>query len=310
MSLRQRFHANPAARLVYRNFVAARQRIIRLQYGPILSATQGNAQLANAIHSGAPFGAGKIGSVELEGLNCYLADPTLKTMSADLRQKLYANVGVFPQTDATLQSFFKTFLASLNALDVAGVWYNVGERAVLKTHAPQAVYTEIRALEPYYHTHAWSHALQGKTVLLISPFTRSCASQYAQREKVWASKPNLLPEFTLNVLRAPLSPALVPPPYASWDETLTAMQAHIQKTPFDIALIGVGGYSLPLVAYCKSLGKQAIHMGGSTQVLFGVAGARWDKSTAIGQMMNTHWVAPSGDERPENVKLVERGCYW
>ena len=34
---------------------------------------------------------------------------------------------------------------------------------------------------------------------------------------------------------------------------------------------------MPLAAFIKSIGKKAVHLGGSTQILFGIKGERWDE---------------------------------
>ena len=44
----------------------------------------------------------------------------------------------------------------------------------------------------------------------------------------------------------------------------------MREIEFDVAIIGCGAYGLPLAVEAKRMGKQAIHMGGATQVLFGI----------------------------------------
>lgn len=50
------------------------------------------------------------------------------------------------------------------------------------------------------------------------------------------------------------------------------MQDEISKEDYDICLIGCGAYGFSLAAYVKRCGKQAIHMGGALQLLFGIKG--------------------------------------
>ena len=73
-----------------------------------------------------------------------------------------------------------------------------------------------------------------------------------------------------------------------------------------MALIGCGAYGFPLVAHCKSIGKQGIHIGGSLQLYFGIKGKRWDRFG----FYNEFWVSPEESERPVNLSKVEDGCYW
>jgi hypothetical protein len=79
---------------------------------------------------------------------------------------------------------------------------------------------------------------------------------------------------------------------------------------FDVAIIGCGAYGFPLAAHVKHLGKKAVHLGGATQVLFGIKGKRWLERDAVSQLINEHWVFPSEDETPAQFKNVEGGCYW
>ena len=88
------------------------------------------------------------------------------------------------------------------------------------------------------------------------------------------------------------------------------MRNQISKIEFDIAFIGTGASSLPLTAYCKSIEKTAIHLGGSLQVLFGIKGARWDDHLIGREFYNQNWIRPSTDETPTNYKNSENGCYW
>jgi hypothetical protein len=82
------------------------------------------------------------------------------------------------------------------------------------------------------------------------------------------------------------------------------MEAQTRK--FDVALIGAGAWSLPLAARLKQAGRVAIHLGGDTQLCFGIKGQRWE---GYG-IYNEHWVRPSAAETPKNFLLKENGCYW
>ena len=65
--------------------------------------------------------------------------------------------------------------------------------------------------------------------------------------------------------------------YETWFDALKQMESEIDKADFDVALIGCGAYGFPSAAYCKSIGKQGIHTGGSLQLYFGIKGKRWDR---------------------------------
>ena len=58
-----------------------------------------------------------------------------------------------------------------------------------------------------------------------------------------------------------------------------------------------------------------MHLGGATQLLFGIRGKRWEdenynKQYNYSALMNEYWVRPSEDEIPDGAKKVEGACYW
>ena len=70
---------------------------------------------------------------------------------------------------------------------------------------------------------------------------------------------------------------------------------------------------LETIEVVKRNGKKAIHMGGATQLLFGIRGQRWENYIEhfdYNQFMNDYWVRPSSEETPQQSKNVEGGCYW
>jgi hypothetical protein len=88
------------------------------------------------------------------------------------------------------------------------------------------------------------------------------------------------------------------------------MKDEVAAKQFDVAIIGCGAYGFPLAAHVKRLGKQAVHLGGATQILFGIRGNRWDKHPAISSLYNEHWVRPDVTEKPSGAEKVEGACYW
>ena len=71
------------------------------------------------------------------------------------------------------------------------------------------------------------------------------------------------------------------------------MKAEIDKNYFDIAIIGCGVYGFPLVAHGKRIGKKSIHLGGPTQMLFGIKGKRWLENPNFCHIINEHFVFPN-----------------
>jgi len=65
-----------------------------------------------------------------------------------------------------------------------------------------------------------------------------------------------------------------------------------------------------LRVHVKRRGKIGYHLGGATQLLFGIKGRRWDSHPVISKCYNEHWIRPLSEEIPEKAKLVEESCYW
>ena len=92
------------------------------------------------------------------------------------------------------------------------------------------------------------------------------------------------------------------------------MCKDIKELDFDIALLGCGGYGLPLCNYIKSnLNKSAIYVGGGLQLLFGVMGNRWENNEMWKQIIKENastFIKPSVEELCLNANTIEAGCYW
>ena len=179
----------------------------------------------------------------------------------------------------------------------------VGER-VFAQQLSSATKVSLDDLQPYHHADPWSEALAGKTVLVIHPFTKSIQAQYQKRSLLF-DDPRVLPDFELKTITAVQSIAYnTSSVYSTWFDALDHMCDQMTSTAFDVAIIGCGAYGFPLAAFAKRLGKQAIHLGGATQLLFGIKGKRW------GEIGNEHWTRPLTEEHPQGFDKVEGGCYW
>jgi hypothetical protein len=91
---------------------------------------------------------------------------------------------------------------------------------------------------------------------------------------------------------------------------LEDLKKQMDAKAYDVVLVGAGLYSLPLVAHAVRQGKKGIHLGGATQLLFGIRGSRWDRMPEFQRLFNDAWTRPSEEERPLQFQQVERGCYW
>ena len=91
---------------------------------------------------------------------------------------------------------------------------------------------------------------------------------------------------------------------------------EIDKTDYDVCIVGCGAYGFLLAAHCKRMGRKAVHLGGTTQLLFGIKGKRWENpdygfnGVSYQSFMTPQWVRPSTEETPAKSSDIEGGCYW
>src|SRR5262249_39981872 len=150
----------------------------------------------------------------------------------------------------------------------------------------------------------WSTALAGRTVLVIHPFEASVRRQYEKRELLFED-PRILPAFTLKTLKAVQSIGENPSDFETWFDALNWMCDRVREIEFDVALIGAGAYGLPLAAHVNRLGKKAVHLGGATQVMFGIRGKRWDQWPEYQKLYNQHWTRPLPEETPAAIRIYD-----
>jgi hypothetical protein len=276
----------------------------------ILGTAEGNALISQILKSGEPAAIGKLGAAEKLAIESFTKHKgRTERWDEFIKVALYRNAGVFPLNDEIFYRFCLEFIESLKSLDLVAVWYNPYESKIVNNFAANAQLVELYALEPYFHSDPWSRFLENKKVLVIHPFEESIKRQFLYRDKIWQDK-TCLPNFELDTIRSPLSDALVKSGFKDWFEALHHMKTKISEKEFDVAIVGAGAYSIPLVAHVKKKGKFAIHLGGTTQILFGIKGKRWDKYEVWSRFYNSYWHRPLEEETPPDASSIEGGCYW
>lgn len=174
---------------------------------------------------------------------------------------------------------------------------------------PDIMFGRLEDMEPYDYDKPWSMALSGKKVLVVHPFAKSIELQYAKRKLLWDNQ-NVLPDFELKTIKAIQTIAGEKSSFNNWFEALDYIKKRMDETDYDVAIIGCGAYGFHLAAHAKRTGHVAIHLGGATQILFGIKGKRWENIPEVSKFFNEHWVNPLPEETPMNKDKVEGGCYW
>lgn len=259
------------------------------------------------LESSNPCMIARFGSAEIQGvINGVLPPPINKCFQNRTYRHLIDNAGFFPADRKNVRKFAKLMISCMKQCDCLASW-RIEEMFFLK-HLKKAKRIGLDTLGPVNDKehYSWYKVLEGKKVLVISPFAELIEYQYGHNRKcIWGNK-DILPLYNkLETVKA-VNSIGGNCDYASWFKALEAMKEEIKSKDFDIALLGCGAYGFPLAAYIKSIGKKAVHIGGATQLIFGIKGKRWQNASYI----NEYWVSPRPEDRPKGFEKVEGGCYW
>lgn len=228
--------------------------------------------------------------------------------------------GIFPEGQETAERFSERYLQDIPEIDLLGCHQYYEKFMPLRT---DVIKVQLEMLYPFFVERPWSRILKGKKVLVIHPFEASITSQYNKRDLLFAND-EILPQFDLKTFKAVQTIAGNSSEFKDWFNALKYMEDKVSSIDFDIAILGCGAYGLPLAAYIKRLGKQAIHLAGGTQLLFGIKGNRWteqyedvrhyrpgvDINVNYRLLFNENWIFPLAEDKPKGAEKVENACYW
>lgn len=297
-----------------------------------------NDKIYNLLQKGQPCFISRYGTTEINCVNNYLcvtdrsrsyvekiwnyisdktSTPWWNTSHLEVMQ---ATAGLFPACIEIAEKFSNIYLNATPEIDLLGCHQYYEKFMPLRN---DVIKVQLEMLYPFYVAKPWTRILKGKKILVIHPFASTIEAQY-KRRKFLFDNPDILPDFQL-INYTPVQSIGGCSVYNSWVDALEYMEAEIQKIDFDIALLGCGAYGLPLGAFIKRMGKQAVHIGGGLQLLFGIKGKRWesdaykdywhyrpgvDININYRPLFNEYWVRASKAETPEGASKVEGACYW
>lgn len=268
-----------------------------------------------------PCAIGKIGTSELLALEyperwIRLSWPH----SASWRrpaERLFHSGGLFPVQKRIFDDFVFEYSKTVQSLDLVSQWQDSGtyeaalEQAVLNRLCPRAVRVGFRLLQFFNPQAPWLDDLAKLRWLVIHPFEESIRNQLPHLSKLGVFSESSRSDLACrardtSIIACPQLSYMVAPRHRDWFEALHDLKSRMERETFDIALVGAGAWSLPLVVHAKKIGKRGIHLGGTLQLLFGIKGGRYDTSG----IYNDSWTRPLPSEVPPNFKKMEQGAYW
>jgi len=283
-----------------------------------------HALISKALRRSGPCAIAKLGTTELMGLEyldrrIQLPWPRAASWYRPA-QRLYMCSGVFPLAERMFHAWASAYRQAMKQLDVVGQWQPPGsylakyEDACLQAYSPQAQRCGGALLSPFCPVASWLGDILAFRWLVITPFVQTAKSQLEKLPQLGLYPKNMknsLQNLSKNICFIPAPPFayMKKPLDRDWHETLKRLQSNMEGQRFDLALVGAGAWSLPLVVHAKALGRKGIHLGGITQLLFGIRGGRYEAS-GIYDPDNQAWRRPLPEETPRKNRLMENGAYW
>lgn len=152
---------------------------------------------------------------------------------------------------------------------------------------------------------AFSKILDGRKVLVVSPFSESIMKNFKARHDFFG--PDFrYPEFEIDVVDVPITYSGLSDDlyeFSNWFETAEDLKIQISEKEFDIALMSCGTYAMPIGDYIfRSMKKSAIYVGGVMQLFFGVMGRRYNNPYFLQQIRAENFIYPV--ERERYMKMI------
>ena len=241
----------------------------------------------------------------------------IRSLNNKIVFKNFENAGIYFKTKEDANIYYDMNKKCFENSDFLAAFQDVWKREqffIMKKFNLKQLHS--RVIEPFYlcleNQEPWTLKLYGKKILIVNPFVESFKKQLENGFKFFKDKDIFHPEQDF-VFYKSYQTSGGNHLHTSWLESFNLMKEDIRKLDFDFALLGCGGYGLPLCNFIKEdLGKSAIYVGGGLQLLFGVKGKRWESHSLIGKLIrdNGNFISPSGCEIMKNKNRIEGGCYW
>lgn len=280
-----------------------------------------NEAIRTAIETSTPFMAARLGRGEIRFLSKVLLRRQLSALEIQVHRLVEGEDMIWSGKDgwfkrnlqgsvAQADKFLTLYQNSMQKADLLGSW-SPGE-SLFSNFFHGVKIDSLSALEPFRHAKPWSGALEGKRVLLVHPFTKTIRSQYNNRRVQLFDDPRVLPNFELVTLAPFMLGIRDAPPGLDLIDQFETLAFEMASKEADVVIIGAGPLGFLLAAEAKRLGRVAVHLGGATQLLFGITGKRWEESESF-TYQNDYWIRPLPEETPTLTPgevHFDNGAYW
>ncbi len=195
--------------------------------------------IKNIILNNTNFLIGRMPGIEAQCLVEYIDNNlNVKKINKNIIGLLEQNTGFYNMNndDEILKFWCDTYLESLrNCTLLYRLEFNTYDKLVENYYKNIYVFS-------CASLYLWLPLLEGKNILVISPFEKSIHMQFSKRKHFFTTgkQQNFeYPEFNLQVLKCPNTiKGNTPFPHSNWKESYENMCNEIDKLDFDIAVLG------------------------------------------------------------------------
>lgn len=295
----------------------------KLLFGDLAANISSPAEVSQSIFSSAePFMLSRFGNVEFAFFRTYylkhkkltLVERTLfnimgvkyRNFSDTILDRLKINAGVFNLTNSDFCNFFNIYEHAIKDVDFYFRWFS-GDHILTKIGLQASIYP-LEYLNILETPDFYNGVFEGKRLLVISPFYESINQQYSNNYTLLCHHLGVS-RIEVEVIKS--THHLTVGQNETWFDELGNLKEKIKNSRegVDYVILGCGAYGMPLASYCKGLGLNALHIGGVTQLLFGINGRRWENLTKSNGL-SAFWINALEVDKPEGYQQVENGCYW
>lgn len=160
------------------------------------------------------------------------------------------------------------------------------EEYLIRSYCQNSRLIRLEQIETILYDVPWTMALEGKKVLVISPFVDTIREQYPKIDKIYEGR-KMLPSFELKTLKSVwFSGDREDDDFDTWFDALQYLYDEAMKIDFDIALLSCSTFGFDLACMFKRAGQTGDPVrrcpSGSVRHQ---NGARWDNYPALQQVL-------------------------
>ena len=277
-----------------------------------MSPEHGFTHLQDLIQTKSPFFIGRLSGTETRfcGLR-HASKPTDAWMIKEMQ--LWSGIHLTSEEDAA--KYVEAFTGAVDSCDKLGVWDgSMYTQAIEFYEYAREKYSQkyipAQSLEPYYYFNEPSYRplFVNKKILVITSHEQTVRHQIIYNDSLFPKK--IFENCRFIVVRAPLQ-------YAEccdgrpWTTHFEELKSRIQGLKFDVALVGCGGFGMPICNFIyKEMNSSAVYVGGALQLFFGIIGTRWLSNMKIRALRNSAWCWPLASDKPRGFLHGESQSYW